>query len=146
MKKPKEFCPHCKRPYMQNLHTFSKSLAQIILKVTRNNKEGQPFHLQKDMQLSSNQYANFQKLQYWGLVEKHYEGNKRRGGYWHLTHKAQYLLDGQAIPKSITTFKSEIVSVSKETVIMKEVVGFYDIPNTWAKRQEAVRVGQMEMF
>ncbi len=136
----------CQRPYMKNKHGFSKALAQILLKVARDWKEGAGFHLQKDLALTVNQNANFQKLQYWRLVEKHYENGKRRGGYWHLTHNAQYVLDGHAIHKTVTTFNNRVVDRSTETVALKQVIGFYPIPNTWAKVAVPVHQSQMEMF
>ena len=142
----KELCPTCQRPYMKNKHTFSKSLAQILLKVAHHWREGIGFHLQKDLELTSNQYANFQKLRYWRLVDYHYENHKHKGGYWHLTHNAQYALDGHPIHKTITTFNNKVIDVSQETVILKHVLGFYEIPNTWAKRADPVEHIQMEMF
>lgn len=142
----KTFCPHCGQSYMKNAHTFSKSLAQILLKVARTWKEGVGFHLQKDLELTSNQYANFQKLRYWGLVDYHYENGHHKGGYWHLTHAAQYALDGGDINKSVTTFNNKVVERSSEMVILKKLINFYEIPNTWAKKAVPVEQVQMEMF
>lgn len=57
-------CHHEKRLYSHSLNKpMVSALAQAI-------KLGRPFNLQKDLVLTKNQYNNFQKLQYCGLIEK----------------------------------------------------------------------------
>ncbi|MFA5261723.1 MAG: hypothetical protein WC450_10900 [Candidatus Omnitrophota bacterium] len=58
---------------MIHQHVFSGALADILLIIARRYGPGEPFHLQKDFfDFTKNQYNNFQKLQYWGLVRKAY--------------------------------------------------------------------------
>jgi len=138
MMKDKEYCPYCGQKYMKNKHTFSKALGQILLKAAHRYKEGQGFHLIKDLELTHNQACNFQKLAYWEVVEKHFEYGIRKGGYWHLTHKAVEIIDGTNFPKSITTFNNKVMEISGERTRLKDVLGYYELPVMWGKKQEAI--------
>jgi hypothetical protein len=107
----------------------------------------EPFHLQKDLNLTKNQYCNAQKLQYWNLIEKHYSDGKRMGGYWHLTKRAGEVLNGSAIPQWVQTFNNKVQEVSEERITLEEAVGYYDLPKQWAERQEKIiEIGQLELF
>jgi hypothetical protein len=67
--------------------------------------------------LTSNQRNNFQKLAYWGLVEKHYENNKRVSGTWNITRVGELFLRGNIqIPIWITTYRNKISGKSNKSV------------------------------
>jgi hypothetical protein len=127
---------------MIHQHAFSKSLAGILFEVARQYGPGQPFHLQRDFSAwSHNQYNNFQKLKYWGLVEKHYDFvGKRAGGFWHLTPKVLDLINCQEIPVWIRTFNNKVIEISEEKTTLKGAVGYYDIPEKWARRARPLEV------
>lgn len=141
----KEHCPTCNQPIMKHRHTFSKALAEILLIAAKSYNVGQPFHL-KELDLTSNQYNNFQKLKYWELAAKHFVKGKRIGGYWVLTFKAKRLIQGFIkIPRYITTFNNEFVSQSIEQISMEDAGGQYQIPEQWAKAQSPMELSQKEM-
>ena len=52
-----EICECCKRKMMIHKHTFSKGLATILIKAVQQIDPGKPFHLQKDLNLSKNEYV-----------------------------------------------------------------------------------------
>lgn len=134
--KKKQYCPHCHQPIMKHKHSFNMPLAFIIRRLAEKYKASEPFHLQKDIELSKNQYNNFQKLRYWDLVDKYFENGHRKGGYWVLTQKVYMLLEGNIIPRWVKTFNNKVVEKSAEMICLKDVIGYYDIPEKWAKRAE----------
>jgi hypothetical protein len=136
MPKTQETCPYCHRKMMVHRHAFSAGLARILLDITRLYGPGQPFHLQKDFSgWTHNQYANAQKLRYFGLIEKHRDFiGKRAGGYWRLTEKVLWLINCQEIPVWVRTFNNKVIEESPETTSLKGAVGYYDIPEKWARR------------
>ena len=136
--KKKHYCPHCGQPIMKHTHCFNKSLGSIICQVAKKFPVNKPFHLQKDMMLTKNQYNNFQKLRYWELVEKYYRNGIRQGGYWYLTNKAIDLFKGAKVPRQIITFNNKVMGCSDDNVGLSDAVGYYDIPEVWAARAEPV--------
>ena len=143
----KEFCSYCGQKILKNKHRFSRSLADLLLLTARKFGVNEPFHLQKDLNLTKNQYCNAQKLQYWDLIAKHFSDGKRVGGYWHLTKRAGEVLNGFAIPQWILTFNNKVQEVSEEKVTLEETAGYYDLSEQWAERQEKVaELGQIELF
>lgn len=143
----KKLCPHCSQPIMEHKHTFSNAIAELFLAVAMSYGEEQPFHLQRDISLTKNQYNNFQKLKYWGVIEKHFEDGARRGGYWHLTEKARDVLNGEPVPKWVKTFNNRVVEKSEQEIFLTQAVGSYDIPETWAKRStRRDESNQQELF
>jgi len=134
-------CPHCRRPMMANRHTFSASLARILLDIAELFGPGEPFHLQKDFpEWTHNQYANVQKLKYWNLIEKHRDFvGKRAGGFWHLTSGTLKLIGCcESISLWVRTFNNEVVERSQEMTTFKGAIGYYDIPEKWAARARPV--------
>ncbi len=62
-----------------------------------------PANLQKDLNLTKNQYNNFQKLQYFGLVDHTFSG-------WLIKDKGCKFIEGQlAISDKAMTFGGEVV-------------------------------------
>lgn len=143
----KDFCSLCGQKILKNKHRFSRSLADLLLLTARKFGLNESFHLQKDLSLTKNQYCNAQKLQYWGLIEKHFESGKRAGGYWHLTKRAGEVLNGSSVAKWVITFNNQILEVSEERITLEQAIGYYDLPKQWAERQEKVQtLGQIELF
>ena len=134
-------CPYCGQDILKHKHPFSRSLANILIRATQKFGPKEPFHLQHDLFLTKSEYNNFQKLRYWGLVEKARDGQgKRRGGYWSLTWKALELLNGEEIYKWVITFNNAIVDYSIKKITLQQTVGYFEIPERWAKRAEAQKV------
>jgi predicted transcriptional regulator len=71
--------------------------------------------VQKDLSLTKNDYNNFQKLRYHGLVAK----VKAKAGYWLITKRGgQFLRNEIAIPAGVKTFRNHVEEDghTKETV------------------------------
>lgn len=132
--KIREKCPHCGQSIMKHTHIFNKSLATILLKTAKRFSPGEPFHLQKDLDLTKNEYANFQKLRYWKFVEKFRFNGKRKGGYWRLTDFAVQVLNKGSIPRSVITFNNTIVEESEEYTSISDAIGYFETPEKWSKR------------
>src|SRR3990167_10787642 len=77
-KMKKERCFHCGQAIMRHKHTLSMPLLKTLMIAVDSGKEC--FHLQKDLLLTHNQYANFQKLRYWNLVSM-----AEFAGMWKIT-------------------------------------------------------------
>ena len=74
---------------MSKIHTHNltsglvRILVKIIEKVKSTNRN--KVHLQKDLELTHNEFANLQKLRYFGLIAKYKENGIRFPGYWLIT-------------------------------------------------------------
>ena len=133
----RQLCPHCHQAIIVNRHPFSKSMATILLKVAEQKDIGEPFHLQRDVILTKSEYANFQKLQYFGLVQKSTLGNKRRWGYWELTPFAYKIITMQAtVPAWVGTFNNKVVKKAAYHMLITETWGSHEAPILWARRAE----------
>lgn len=107
MTKLKKVCPHCGAGMMEHRHNFSKAMAEGLHRLASK----QVAINIKYLGLTRNQWDNFQKLRYWGLVRKHYdvEGN-RVGGCWEVTEKGYEFLKGKiSIPRVVWTFRGEFI-------------------------------------
>ena len=143
----KERCSICGQVTMKHRHVFNAGLAQAFLKAADKFALGQSFHLQHDLELTKSEYANFQKLRYWGLIDKAYATGKRKGGYWTLTQYAEKFIQGEcAVVKWVYTFNNKAVDWSEEKVFLKSVIGGFEIPQAWAKRAEPVRFSNQKQM
>lgn len=110
MTNKKTYCTHCGQPTSRNKHSIARMLSNILMAVRHFQV---PFHLQKDTSLTKNQYNNFQKLKYWGLVAK--DGCPT--GHWYITLCGKRFISGEiTIPKWVKTFNNRVVEESKEYV------------------------------
>lgn len=99
----KEFCPHCGQGIMRQKQSLSRTLVMILRKTAEAYKP--EVHLQKDLTLTKNEYANFQKLKYWGLVRK-----AEKSGFWLITKIGYDFLAGKIVlPKAQWTFNNTVV-------------------------------------
>jgi hypothetical protein len=143
----KECCPHCGASLMKHSQNFSKALGGILLTLAYKFPEGQPFHAQRDIGLSKNQFNNMQKLRYFGLIKKVYTDGKRDGGFWCLTGLVKYVINGKAIPKVKWTFRNHVVESSEETITLEEAVGLYEIPSQWSNKAKPMQqLVQADLF
>ena len=102
-----ETCGHVTRLYA---HTINKPLVSALAQAY---KFGKDFNLQKDLSLTKNQYNNFQKLQYFGLISKH-----RGTTQWHVTLLGENFILGRVpICNKAFTFGKEIVPVDEVEII-----------------------------
>jgi len=75
-------------------------------------------HLQKDVQLNKNEYNNFQKLRYFGLIEK----DKNHSGNWKMTEQGLDFISGRLlIPTWVKTFRNKIIEKDTSGCFIQEL-------------------------
>lgn len=122
---PKDCCPHCGAnitPFPQRLSTGL--VGALIKAVTFVQAKGMnQFHLQKDLvSLSKNEYNNFQKLRFHGLVAKAKVENKP--GYWLITRRGGQFLRGELfVPKTAYTLRNKVIGHSNDLIGIKDFMG-----------------------
>lgn len=117
--KVKKRCDHCGASMMEHRHNLSRAMAEGLKRLY---EFGAPVNI-KHLQLTRNQWDNFQKLRYWGLVEKSYDPTgKRIGGYWQITDKGKEFLSGKiSLPKISWTYRGEFVRSDGQNIHISEV-------------------------
>ena len=101
-----ECCGNLVRAYSHSLNSQLVYGLEQLVSFWRKNKRG--CNLQADLSLTKNQYNNFQKLQYFQLVE-----NKKDG--WYPKGKGCLFIDGTIVVESlVATFGKEILDSKHE--------------------------------
>lgn len=104
-----EKCPHCGAGMKSFYHTLTPGLVNSLIKAIQfvHGAGKNRFHTQRDLKLSHNEAANFQKLRFHALVA-HAEKNER-SGYWLITARGGQFLRGEiAVPRRVKTFRNHI--------------------------------------
>ena len=99
-------CHNCGAKMVTYKHTMSVPLIQGLYKLAK--AGGGPINL-KQLALTRNQWDNFQKLRYWGLVARSFHSDgTRRAGVWELTDQGSLFLAGVInVRKSVRTYRGE---------------------------------------
>jgi hypothetical protein len=93
--------------------TLLTKLHKAIKKFDRNS-----IHLQQDMDLTSNEYNNFQKLRYNGLV-----AHAKETGNWLLTTRGvRFLKQEINLPKGVLVFRNRIQKYDKRRVSIESIL------------------------
>jgi hypothetical protein len=102
-------------------HSISLPLCQGLLALA-SSKHTKPVNI-KCLGLTRNQWDNFQKLRYWGLVEKGCVDGKHIAGTWIVTKRGYDFLAGKTkLSKSVWTYRGETVRYEGETVHVDEIL------------------------
>jgi hypothetical protein len=116
-KRVRSLCPHCNQPMpLKHKHTLSDALVTGLARLR--DAGGGPMNL-KHLQLTRNQWDNFQKLRYWDLVQQSFDPatGSRQSGVWEITPKGVKFLAGIIQqPKAVWTVHGETVEVSDEKI------------------------------
>lgn len=99
-------CPHCDAKMVEYRHSLSKNIVSCLWVFLR---RGGVIEFSKvNDEMTFNQKNNFQKLQYWGLIQKvRDETGARKGGFWAITSKGADFLMGQIkLRKSVWTYRN----------------------------------------
>ncbi len=107
----KKTCDHCGAKMVEYKHSINSGLA---IALSRLYKHGQPAKL-KELDLTINQFTNFQKLEYWGLVKKNDQN------LWEATRQAERFFLGFPIPRSVWSYRGEWVRSSDEIITIGEL-------------------------
>lgn len=127
-------CETCGASMMEHRHNFSVAMLEGLERLS--GFEG-PTNI-KILGLTRNQWDNFQKIRYWGLVQKSYDiSGKRIGGAWEITDKGrQFLLNEISIPRVVWTYRGEWERDEKKMVFAREIFDGYKTRPEYA--EEAV--------
>ena len=115
---PSSTCPHCGASMKEFWHNLTPGLVNNLIKFIEavKSKGENEIHLQKDLDFTKNEYNNFQKLRYWGLVH-HADKDNTHSGKWLITRQGgEFLRNELAVPKRIKTFRNQIVEKGEEFV------------------------------
>jgi len=132
--KPKK-CPCCGASMKMHWHSLSQGLVNTLIKFRKEVLKKQKvqfnrIHIPKDVVFSKNEYNNFQKLRYFGLVAKYRnENGDREAGYWLLTRNGNRFCKGMIeMPKKVQTFRNKIVDKSELRVSVLDVLKSEELP------------------
>ena len=120
-----EKCPHCGARMKIWKHNLSLGLVVTLRRFGQAVKEKgeNDIHLQKETEMTKNQYNNFQKLRYFGLVHhvKNGEG-VRKAGRWLITRNGWDFLKGK-IPMTeyMKTFRNRLYAKSRNNKFIFEI-------------------------
>lgn len=118
--KQNELCGHCGAKMVEYKHSFSKALAVGLYKLYQSGAT--PINL-KHLGLTRNQWDNFQKLRYWGLVApSHRPDGSRLNGEWNITPVGiAFIEQGTSIKKSVWTYRGDPVRLEGDTCFFNSV-------------------------
>lgn len=123
MKKKEIICELCGAKMVEYKHGLSKGLMRVLHKVIQA-CDGRIDEFEfKDIKLNYNEGSNFQKLRYWGLIEKVGDADGK-GGIWKLTEKALSFSQGNlTLQKFARTYRGNWVAYEGENVGIEEITG-----------------------
>jgi hypothetical protein len=112
-------CSHCGANVRAYKHRLNKGLIKGLLCLY--NVEGGVSKI-ADLPLTKNEFNNFQKLGFWGLVEKETVGGERTCR-WKLTKLGyDFILGRSLVPVWVETFRRARIGNSKEMVGISDLV------------------------
>ena len=119
MKNELKFCECCGAKIVEYKHTFSRALAVGLYKLY---ERSGAINI-KELGLTRNQWDNFQKLRYWGLVAKAArEDGTRIGGCWVITQAGiDFIEKGVSIKKQVWTYRGETVRFDGDTCFFTDI-------------------------
>jgi hypothetical protein len=120
-------CSHCGANVRAYKHRLNKGLIKGLICLYKT--DGGVSKL-ADLPLTKNEFNNFQKLGFWGLVEKETVGGERTCR-WKITKLGiDFIMSRVTIPVWVETFRRARISEAKE------VVGISDLVEVKYKKRE----------
>lgn len=114
-------CEHCGASMRKWKHSLTRGLVRTFVKFVYavRKKNFNEVHLQNDVELTKNEYNNFQKLHYFGLVAK-----AKKPGHWVLTKwGGEFFRNQRAIPKFAISFRDHLIERQGATVTIRDFYG-----------------------
>lgn len=113
------YCPHCGAKMVEYKQRLTPGLVSCLSKaiefVHANNRN--EFHLQRDLNLTKTEFANFQKLRYFALVAQ-VEG---KDGSWLITSRGgEFLRNEKGIPEFVKTYRNKVQSKSNTVLFYRD--------------------------
>ena len=127
-----ETCEACGAKVVEYKHRLNRPLIEALATAFKVAGIG-PFQVGK-LELTHSQQANFQKLRYWGLVERCVtEKNKHRGGWWRVTmFGARFLLGHKQTRIMSITFRGQVRRMEGEVVAVGDIVEGFELRGDYA--------------
>lgn len=110
LEKNKEICHNCGAPMVHHKHRLTPGLVEVFKKfVSAVKQKGlNDIHLQTELELSNNEYNNFQKLRYFGLVH-HADKDQTRNGHWLVTRLGgEFIRCERPVKAWVVTYRNRI--------------------------------------
>lgn len=115
-----EYCQCCGQKIVTYKHKLNKGLCSCLIKFLNIGGEGKL----KDMNLTNNEFGNFQKLAYFGLV-------RREGTNWIMTEKGKrFILGEDTAPSEVYTKNNQVVDKGSE-IYRYQIKGWYELKEEW---------------
>ncbi len=118
-------CPFCGQKIVTYKHRLNKVLISALFKLRENGGRGKV----NDIGLSHSEFANMQKLQYFGLVEKD-------GSVYILNELGKLFLENKAkVPSVVFTKHGKLVGTS-DMSFANEINAYVQVKEEWQKQAE----------
>lgn len=124
-------CPCCGAKMTLHWHRLNKGLVKALIKFRKKVLEkGENKVLISELDFSTTEFCNFQKLRYHAMIAKYKDENgKRIGGYWLLTKRGNQFCKGLIeVPEKVGTFRNIIRKKSPELLSIGKVLSNEDLP------------------
>ena len=118
-RKSPRICECCGAKVVEYKHSFNQSLANSLYKLYLQHGAANT----SKIGLTAIQWANFQKLKYWGLVQKaEKEDRTKIGGVWELTKTGiDFVEKGTSIQKHVWSYRGRAVNQEGNTVFFVDL-------------------------
>jgi hypothetical protein len=127
-----DLCPHCGAKMVEYKHGLSKGLARALWYTLRIVKDCSNFEI-ASIGMDYTHRCNFQKLRYWGIVEK-VGDSAGKGGIWRITESGLSFAKGEIkLQHFAWTYRGEVQRHEGE------LIGITDIAEGWKYRPEYAR-------
>ena len=125
MSRKVEVCECCGQKIVEYKHKLNKTLLSALWKLYY--AKDQKGSL-KELDLTHNEFANFQKLQYFGLVRKD------RGSVWVMTDKGEDFVNRYGKAPSAVYTKNGVVVNKDEEIYINKVKGYIEVKEEWQEQ------------
>lgn len=126
-----KICPCCGAKMTLHWHRLNKGLVNALIKFRKRViAKGENKVQISELDFSTTEFCNFQKLRYHAMIAKCKDGDgKRLGGYWLLTKRGNQFCKGLIeVPQKVGTFRNIIRKKSTEVVSLKSVLANNELP------------------
>lgn len=122
---------------MEHKHNLSKGLCSALVVFSKQKMPANP----NKLKLTHNQLANWQKLRYWGLVEKVKEEGESIGGMWQLTPMGVLFVRNKiSIQKWAWTYRGKVLRLDGDKVSIDQVLETYKTKPEYVADAQPVHV------
>ncbi len=129
-------CPTCGAKTVKYRHSLNKPLLMGLISISEHDG---PVNL-KNLNLTRNEWDNFQKLRYWYLVKK-----SEKAGEWEITDSGRQWLSGTIrMERTAITYRGAVEYFEGEAVSPKNIDGDFSYRQREDYAKDAVTTGAKE--